>query len=286
MQSRAVLRARARAVTPAVNRRVEAMAVRGTEQHWKLVPQELAVKLRPAVERVGDGLLTLLPKSDSLRMNRVIGLGHRGLARESMIDEIVARYRSAGLRRFSFLMSPGPQAAEIAAWVGERGFEPHGGYTLLVRDARIPVSRPRSAARLRVARSRSDDRLTVVRIIEEVFGAPRSRRSWALAAIGSPGYEHYIAWVDRTPVAVGTLQVEGDMAWLGGGATLPRWRRAGAHGALIAARLARAARLGSRWVWVQTNLPGRGQRDASRRNLVRMGFEQASLKPSFVWKAR
>ena len=284
MATRAVRRAHP--VTPAVIRRVEAVAVRGTERHWKLIPPELATRLRPIVERVGDGLLTLLPKSNSLRMNRVIGLGHRGLARRAMIDEIIARYRGAGLRRFSFLLSPGPQAAEITAWLRERDFEPHGGYTLLIRDARIPVSRPKRAARLRIARARRGDRLSVVRIIEECFATPRSRRSWSLAAVGTPGYEHYLAYVGRTSVAVGTLQVEGALAWLGGGATLPRWRRIGAHGALIAVRLARAARLGSRWVWVQTNLPSRGQRDASRRNLVRLGFEQASLKPSFVWKAR
>jgi hypothetical protein len=203
-----------------------------------------------------------------------------------MIDEIIERYRGAGLRRFSFLLSSGPQADEIMAWLRQRGFEPHGGYTLLIRDGRVPVAKPRGAARLRVARARRGDRLVVVRIIEECFAMPRSRRSWALSAIGTSGYQHYLAWVGSTAVAVGTLQVEGDLAWLGGGATLPRWRKMGAHGALIAARLTRAARLGCRWIWVQTNLPSRGQRDASRRNLMRLGFEQASLKPSFVWKAR
>ena len=264
-------------MTPAVIRRVEAVAVRGTERHWKLIPPELATRLRPIVERVGDGLLTLLPKSNPLRMNRVIGLGHRGLARRAMIDEIIARYRGAGLRRFSFLLSPGPQAAEITAWLRERDFEPHGGYTLLIRDARIPVGRPKRVARLRIARARRGDRLSVVRIIEECFATPRSRRSWSLAAVGTPGYEHYLAYVGRTSVAVGTLQVEGALAWLGGA----RRFRAGDG----SARTGRASRepvgSGSR-----PTCRSRGQRDASRRNLVRLGFEQASLKPSFVWKAR
>src|SRR5262249_29537146 len=214
-----------------------------------------------------------LPKSDALRMNRVIGLGHRAAASEAMIDEIIERYRSARLRRFSFLLSAGPQSDAIATWLGERGFEPHGGYTLLIRDARLPVP-PRVASRVRVARARREDRLMVVSIMEEVFGSPASRRSWSLASIGAPGYEHFLAHVGKSAVAAGTLQVEGDVAWLGGGATLTPWRRIGAHGALIAARLERAARLGCRWIWVQTNLPGRGHRDASRRNLVRLGFQQ------------
>jgi hypothetical protein len=272
-------------VTPALIRRVEAMAVRGTERHWTMIPDDLVAKLRPRVERVGDALLTMLPRSDSLRMNRVVGLGHRGGASEDMIDEIIARYRSARLKRFSLLMSPGPQREAIISWLGARGFESHGGYTLLIRDARVPVP-GRAESRVRIARARRDDRLTVVEIIEEVFASPRSRRGWSLATVGATGYEHYLAYVGTKAVAVGTLQVEGDVAWLGGGATLTRWRRIGAHGALITARLERAARLGCRWVWVQTNLPGRGHGDASRRNLVRLGFEQASLKPRFVWNAR
>src|SRR5215468_10192846 len=162
MRPRAV--ARPRVATPALIRRVEAMAVRGTERHWGLIPDELAAKLRPRVERVGDALLTMLPKSDSLRMNRVIGLGHRGAAHEAMIDEIIERYRNAGIRRFSFLLSAGSQSDAISAWLGERGFEPHGGYTLLIRDARMPVPQ-RSASRVRVARAQRSDGPTVVSII-------------------------------------------------------------------------------------------------------------------------
>ena len=70
-------------------RQIEAMGVRATEQHWALIPPALAKRLRPRVGRVGDALLTSVATSDSLRMNRVIGLGSRGCATEAKIDEIV-----------------------------------------------------------------------------------------------------------------------------------------------------------------------------------------------------
>ena len=269
----------------AILRRTEAMNIHGTEAHWALIPEELAKRARPRVAHVGDGLLTILATSDSLRMNRVIGLGHRGQAKEAMIDEIIESYRAAKRARFSILMSPGPQSRAITHWLSKRGFERHGGHTLLLRDCRVRVTSSRSD--VRIARATRQHAPVIVSILEKSFGMADSRRSWALAAATpSSGSEHYLAFVDRIPVAVGASRIEGDLAWLGGGATLTRWRRHGAHGALIAARLRHAARLGCRWAWVETATPARGRPDVSRRNLVRHGFEEVCVKPIFVWSKR
>jgi hypothetical protein len=59
-------------------RRVESMSISGTEGHWALIPPQLAKKLRPRVAHIADAYVTLLATSDSLRMNRVIGLGSLG----------------------------------------------------------------------------------------------------------------------------------------------------------------------------------------------------------------
>lgn len=265
-------------------RAIEAMAIRATERFWSVMPAEVAKRMRPRVIRVGDGLATLAARSDALRMNRVIGLGHRGLARESMIDEIIALYRQANLRRFSIMMSPGPQAERITGWLLARGFARHGGHSLLVRDASAAVPRVRSA--VRVARARRADAEAILAIHERCFALAASRRPWSRAGLEDPEVEQYIGWVGATPVAVGALRIEGGLAWLGGGATLTPWRRHGAHGAVIAARLRRAARRGCRRVWVETVIPAPGRPEGSRRNLVRAGFAEICVKPTFVWHAR
>ena len=265
-----------------VLRRIEAMSVRTTARYWSMVPPDLARRLRPRHERVGDALLTFLPTSESLRMNRVIGLGHSARAEESMIDEIVGRYRAAGIPRFGLLMSPGPQAESIAGWLMKRGFERGGGHMLLLRDGRDPVPRPRTAVRVVRAAARHAD--SIMRIQEESFGMPVSRRAWVLAAMRSKVYEYSVALVGRTPVAAGAARVERGLLWLGAGATLTRWRRRGAHAALIAARLRSARRRGCRWAWVETAMPAPGRPDGSRRNLLRMGFEEICEKPGFVWR--
>src|SRR5206468_296930 len=84
------------------------------------------------------GLSTLLRTSDALRVNRVIGLGHAGGAKAPMIDDLIARYRTAGLKRFSVQLGPGPQLEQIAGWLKARGFARHGGTLLLLRDRRRP----------------------------------------------------------------------------------------------------------------------------------------------------
>ena len=96
-------------------RHAETMNVSGTEAHWALIPPELARRLRAQVQRIGDGILTLMETSDALRMNQAVGLGHRGQATEGVIDEIIARYRSSRVGRFRIMVTPGPQAEAIEA---------------------------------------------------------------------------------------------------------------------------------------------------------------------------
>lgn len=262
-------------------RRIETMGIHGTERHWAHIPAELAKRARPQIARVGDGLATLMPASDSLRMNRVIGLGHRGEASEATIDGIIERYRSARVKRFSVLLGPGPQAAHIERWLLRRRFTRHGGYALLVRDCRQPV--PRAVTDLRVGRAARSHREAIVRILGESFSMPASRRAWSLATVADPAYQYFLAFAGTMPAAVAAVRVEDDLAWLGGAATRTRWRHRGAHGALIAARLRRAARSGCRWAWSETAEPAPGRPGGSRRNLLRFGFEQACVKPIYLW---
>ena len=266
---------------PRFLRAAEAMNVAATLEHWSLVPADLARRLQPRVLSIGDALLTLA-RGRALRMNRVIGLGHRGEAREEMIDRLIEIYREAGVRRFSVLMSPGPQSERVSGWLRARRFRTRGGLMMLARDARVPL--PDLQSRVRVRKASSAAAPLIVSIQERCFGFPASRRSWSLAAAKVPTYDRYLAYVGRTPVAVAAMRVAGDLAWLGGAGTLTRWRRRGAQSALIAARVHDAAERGCRWVWVETMAPAPGRPTGSRRNLARLGFEDVCAKPLYVWE--
>lgn len=272
-------------VPAAVLRRIQAMAHRGTERHWALIPPDLAKRMKPQVVHVGDAVLTIMTNSDALRINRVTGLGYRGAASEAMIDEIIDRYRSARVRRFSLMLGPVPQRETIERWLIARRFGRTPGNVLLVRDCAVPVAAVETELRVRRARGKQVE--VAVDILSEAFSTPPSRRRWALAEARSGDYECFLAWAGEEPVATAGVRIERDIAWLGGAGTATQWRRHGAQSALIAARLERAASAGCAWAWSEAaeHVPGRP--DGSRRNLTRLGFLQASIVPQYVcWVGR
>lgn len=257
------------------------MAVAGTERKWDAMPPALARKLKARRARIADGYATALGASDALRQNRVVGLGHRGRASARAVDDLIAFYAAAGVPRFSVMVSPGPQRAQVERWLEWRGFVRHGGDALLRRDARTPLAG--SPTWLPVRRARANELVTVEAIFARAFAMPASRREWSLAALRVPGIEHSLAFAGERPVAACSLSIQGAIGWLSGAATLTKWRRRGAQSALIAARVARARRAGCRWLGVETAEAHPGRPDGSRRNLLRLGFEQVAVKPVYVW---
>jgi hypothetical protein len=269
-------------MAPDLLRRIEAMNVHGRESQWSFIPDELARSAKPHVEHIGDSLVTFMRGSDSLRVNRVIGLGHRSEATESVIDRILARYRTANLRRFCIELAPSGQRDAIEVWLLRRGFRRHGGYSMLVRDLGVPVATVPTTLRIvRAGRTRIEH---AVDIFGSVFGAPKSRRAWSLAAARRGVTKYFLALQGSAPVGAAALRIEDDLAWLIGGATLTRWRHRGAHGALIAARLRAAQVAGCRHAWSETLEPVPGRPQGSRRNMMRLGFEEVGVKRMFVWE--
>jgi hypothetical protein len=128
--------------------RVAAMGIRDTERFWSLMPADIAKRCRAQTARIADGFATTMPISDALRMNRVIGLGHRQRVEASTIDDLVERYRAAKVKRFCVMVSPGPHAAALGRLLAARGFVRQRGLALLLRDCRKPVASVASALRV------------------------------------------------------------------------------------------------------------------------------------------
>ena len=78
---------------------------------------------------------------------------------------------------------------------------------------------------------------------------------------------HLVAEIDGAPVGVGSLYPQNDIAWIGGAATLPGFRRRGVQASLLAERLT-LARANGCAVLAATAMAGSG----SSRNMQRNGF--------------
>ena len=86
-------------------------------------------------------------------------------------------------------------------------------------------------------------------------------------------HERWLCWLGDEPIGGANLAWADGVAFLGGSGVRPAFRRRGAQGALIRARLDRARALGCDLVCSNTQ-PG----TASRRNMERHGFSVAYPK--------
>jgi len=84
---------------------------------------------------------------------------------------------------------------------------------------------------------------------------------------GAPGLQRYLARLDGTPVGVGSLCLNDDLALLAGAGTLPEARGRGVQKALLHERLADARAAGADLA-VVTTAPG----TRSQENVMRRGF--------------
>jgi GNAT superfamily N-acetyltransferase len=155
---------------------------------------------------------------------------------------------------------------------------------MLVRDLRHPIGLV--SCGLRIVCAKHSQARALAATFARTFGTPPDRREWYLRFAMDSRCEQFVALAGDVPAAIATLRTDLGMAWLGGAATRSRWKRRGAHAALIAARMRRARRLGCRWAWAETAEGASGSPAASQRNLMRLGFHQVHVKQTFVWAAR
>jgi GNAT superfamily N-acetyltransferase len=107
----------------------------------------------------------------------------------------------------------------------------------------------------------------------ETEDVPRAAIDLILPTTCAEGYEMYLARLGDEPIGAATLCLAGGVAFIMGSGVRPAFRRRGAQGALIRARLERARELGYTVACSNTQ-PG----TSSRRNMERHGFSVAYPK--------
>ncbi|HEV2426301.1 MAG TPA: GNAT family N-acetyltransferase [Terriglobia bacterium] len=260
----------------------ESIELLQNEAFWAVRPDSLGGKKGQQLFQVGGAMVTVAPGSVSLQRNRVLGLGVEERASEQMVDQVLDIYRAFNVKRFSFHRSPCRQYGQIGGWLEKRGFRPHHAYSKLIREA---TTAPRVQTEFQVVRIGGKDAGAFVAVFRRVFPMPPKYLDWVGAAVGAPGFSHYLAFVGDRPVATGVVYVKGNAAWMGWAGTLTDFRRRGAQSALIATRIERAAELGAKWIFCATMEPVRGRPAGSYRNLLKCGFSEAYLRPIWVWES-
>ena len=268
-------------ITAEMHHTAEAAWVDLQRRLWSKLPDSLK-PLKPHVYDVAGALVMMMEKSDALAINRVLGLGLDRPVSEKTLDQIIALYETAGVKRFCLSLNPGAKPSTARRKLEARGFDSIGNHIKLFRTIDDEVALNHAVDVRRIGLDNAND---FARIVCKQYGWPEKRIPWLAGMVGVPDFEHFLAFVGAKPIATGMLYVKGGVGLLGWAATETQHRRRGAHAALIAARIARARELGLRWVTVETTEPARGRPSGSFRNLTRCGFVFDAPTPYFAWRS-
>jgi hypothetical protein len=231
------------------------------------------------VEKVGGAILGMATKVDVLEANRVLAAGIHEPITSELVEEISARFHARGVSRFLFPVSPATQPA-----FPEQVLLPAGltHYSNWVKLSMSTDAAPNVDCSLDVREIGPEHAEAFGRTLQEVLEWPEALRDPFARTVGQPGFRHYIAFDGSAPAATASFYVRDGIAWFHNASTREEYRGRGAQSALIARRLRDAADAGYGTAITEVAEPKPDRTAQSYRNLSRLGFDIAYLRPNYI----
>jgi hypothetical protein len=227
--------------------------------------------------RIASGFAMAADDHDSLLQNRVLGLGLHEPLTDSVLESAIAHYPEG--KGFAINLCPFAEVTGTSVQLLRREFASFFHHLKWVRDntPAAPVSTMLEV--LEIGRPRAHEWAA---LYAEIHDLSPAYATWSASAVGREGWTHHLALDQGRPVAAAAMYVHDDLAWLGKMGTLEPYRKRGAQGALLTARVNSALASGVRAFAMETapdwpDLPG-----GSLRNAARAGFRPAYARPSWV----
>jgi GNAT superfamily N-acetyltransferase len=204
-----------------------------------------------------------------------IAMGLRGPVAADELASIEAHLRPSGTGPRQLEVCPFADPS-LLALLAKRGYRVNEWQLVWTRDVPDePLAPPPPDLTIRRVQPGEEElycRVCLAGFLE-TENVPGSAIALILPVAFADGYELYLAWLGDEPVGGATLCVVDGVAFVNGSGVRPAFRRRGAQGALIRARLDRARELRCSLACSNTQ-PG----TASRRNMERHGFSVAYPK--------
>jgi GNAT superfamily N-acetyltransferase len=223
-------------------------------------------------------LAEALPES-AILINRTIGLGLISPATEADVQDIVAAYKKARIRRYFVHRHPHSKPGALVEWLQSAGLERARSWQKFER-ASVPIpARPSSLEVRLVGREHGDD---FARIVCDAFDLGVAAIPWFAEIPGRPDWHVFMSFADGVPAGTGAIFVKNGAAWFDFGATAPSFRQRGSQSALLTRRIAHACELGCRTLLTCTGEAVPGDPQHSYRNLLKAGFRETSLRENYA----
>lgn len=246
------------------------------------MPPELATEYGAACQEVGDATAVFFEKLPIVPFNKAIGLGVHQPATEAMIDELIQLY---GRQKtpFGISVSPAAQPTQLSNWLLERGLRPGFNLAKVIRGTEPP---PHIKTDLRIEPVNEANAAHYAQVAQTGFGMPGWMAPVFEFVATLPNVYSYLAYADDVPAAVGSLHVGDGIGALFNAATLPKYRRRGGQGAIMARRILDGIALGCRWFTTETGEDTPEAPNPSFHNMIRTGFQLVYSRPTYVYEPK
>jgi GNAT superfamily N-acetyltransferase len=245
----------------------------------RVAPASFAQAIGLEAAEIHHAFFLMASRIPVFQFNWLAGTGLNG-DDGSSIAEAVSRFRAAEQSKFIIQIPPGPNANACERAAHDAGLRPHP--LAWAKFHRGTSGAPVSNTALRVREVEAQERDLFAATAVCGFGMPPAMASWLSEIVGRPRWHVYVTDDGNVPMGAGALYVEDDFAWLGIGATRPEARRRGSQSALLARRLADAAKFGARHAVTETGVPQEGYAAPSYANILRAGFSVAYIRPNWA----
>jgi hypothetical protein len=247
------------------------------------LPADFRAQVGCQVTRYGAAVSVRTSGADVASGNRTIGLGFDNDLTEDQLDEIVASYAAADIRRWLLEWSPEAQPRTAEAWFARAGGRAMTPTVKLWRTFTndLPAVDHSGLAVDEIAPADGPDFQATV---AESLGVPSIMAPVVRSTVGHDDWHFYLARDNGRPIAGAAMFVSGDGAWFGLSATIPSDRNRGAQTALLARRLRDAAVLGCRWMSADTQPETAERPNPSYRNMRRAGLDILYARPKYLFE--
>lgn len=230
---------------------------------------------------LGSGWAVMASAFDILAFNRVTAIGVDEPVADDQLDSIIERFRRVGIPRFFLQVAPQAKPADLTHRLAARGFTFYNNWAKLYRTVDDP---PVVETDLDIQQIGRDHANTFAAVLCRAFEWSEELQPMIASLVGQPGWTHYLAFAGDRPAATAAMYTDQEWCWIDFASTALEFRGRQAQPALISRRLRDAAALGCRHVIVETaeDLPEKP--GISCRNVQKMGFRIAYLRPNWLYQ--
>jgi GNAT superfamily N-acetyltransferase len=247
---------------------------------WNATPAGVAAEHGLEAARFGPILgLRAAGLRDVPMLNLVLGAGQVGAVADGHLAAAVGWLDAQGGRYYVPLYPGDPGAGEAEAWLRDNGFERGYGWMKFVRDASPPELPDRPG--VEAVELGAGEGGEFGAIVAAGFELPEWGAALFSELPGRDGWHCYVAEVDGAPQGAAAMRIHDGVAEFGAAATLEAARGRGCQTELLRRRIDDAAGAGCHLLFVETGERVPGKADASYRNILRAGFEEAYIRPNW-----